>query len=103
MVILDPHWNQLQAYEAPTPLWPSGLRPGWSTTVGTYYRVPDSDESIPWQLSMRAERWESIAVPAGTFTAIRYFNSIDFRFANASERAAAQRMEHVWFSPEIGR
>jgi hypothetical protein len=103
MVLVDPHWDQLQAYEEPIPLWPSELRPGWSTSVRTYYKIPDSRETMPWQLTMRAERWESISVPAGNFTALRFFNIIDFRFTNVSERTAAQRIEHIWFSPEIGR
>ena len=103
MVLIDSHWAQPQAYEKPIPLWPRELRPGWSTTVDTYYKVPDSEETMPWQLTMRAERWESITVPAGSFTALRFFNLIDFRYTNVAERTAAQRMEHIWFAPEIGR
>jgi len=103
MVIVDPHWIQLQAYEEPIPLWPTQLRPGWSTTVGTYYKIPDSNETMPWQLTMRALRWESITVAAGRFTTLRYFNLIDFRYTNVSERVAGQRKENIWFAPEIGR
>ena len=103
MVLVDPHWTQLQAYEEPIPLWPSELRPGWSTTVGTYYKIPGSEETMPWQLTMHAQRWESITVPAGNFTALRFFNLINFRYTNVSERTAAQRIEHIWFAPEIGR
>jgi hypothetical protein len=103
MVLVDSHWTQLQVYEKPIPLWPKEMRPGWSTTVGTYYKIPDSEETMPWQLTMRAERWESITVPAGSFTALRFFNLIDFRYTNVAERTAAQRMEHIWFAPEIGR
>ena len=103
MVVIDPHWSEMQAYENPLPLWPTQLRPGWSTIVNTNYRIPDSGEWMPWQLDMHAQRWESITVPAGHFTALRCYNIIDFRFTNASERTAAQRIEHIWFSPEIGR
>jgi hypothetical protein len=103
MVLVDPHWSELQAYESPIPLWPTQLRPGWSTTVGTYYKIPDSNETMPWQLTMHAERWESITVPAGRFTTLRYSNLIDFRYTNVSERVAGQRKEHIWFAPEIGR
>jgi hypothetical protein len=58
--------------------------------------------SLRWSI-LRAERWESITVPARNFTALRFLNIIDFRFTNVSGRTAAQRIEHVWFSFEIGR
>jgi hypothetical protein len=103
MIVVDPHWSELQAFEKAIPLWPSELRPGWSTTVGTYYKIPNTEETMPSQLSMRAQRWESITVPAGRFTALRYYNIIDFRFTNASERTAALRQENIWFAPGIGR
>ena len=57
---------------------------------------------MPSQLTMSAQRWESITVPAGRFTALRYYNIIDFRFTNVSERTAAFQ-ENIWFAPEIGR
>jgi hypothetical protein len=103
MVLVDPHWAELQVYKTPIPLWPSELRPGWSTTVDTYYMIPGSEETMPWQLTMRALRWESVTVPAGHFTALHYYNLIDFRFTNVSERTAALRQENIWFAPEIGR
>ena len=103
MVLVDPHWTELQAYEKPIPLWPTQLRPGWSNTVTTYYKIPDSNETMPWQLTMHAQRWESITIPAGQFTALRYFNLIDFRYTNVSERVAGLRKETIWFAPEIGR
>ena len=34
---------------------------------------------------------------------LRYYNIIDFRFTNVSERTAALRQENIWFVPEIGR
>jgi hypothetical protein len=103
MVLIDPHWSELQAYKKPIPLWPTQLRPGWSTTVSTDYKIPDSDETMPWQLTMHAHGWESITVPAGHFTAFRYVNIIDFRYTNVSGRNAGQRKETIWFAPEIGR
>jgi hypothetical protein len=103
MIIIDPHWSEMQAFEKAVPLWPSQLVPGWSITVDTYYKNANSQEAMPSQLNMRAQRWESIIVPAGHFTALRYYNIIDFRFRNASERTAAIRQENIWFAPEIGR
>jgi hypothetical protein len=103
MVLVDPHWSELQSYQEPIPLWPKELRPGWSTTVGSYYMIVDSRETMPWQLTMHVHGWESITVPAGHFTALRYFNLIDFRYPNTTGRNAAQRKENIWFAPEIGR
>jgi hypothetical protein len=103
MVLVDPHWSQLQSYQEPIPLWPMELRPGWSTTVGSYYKISDGRETMPWQLTMHVHGWESITVPAGHFTALRYFNLIDFRYPNITGRNAAQRKENIWFAPEIGR
>jgi hypothetical protein len=102
-VVVDPHWSEMQLFEKPIPIWPSELRPSWSTVVSTRYKIPGSEEAMPWQLSMDAQRWESVTVPAGRFMALRYFNFIDFRFSIFSERTAAQRIEHLWFAPEIGR
>ena len=103
MIVIDPHWSESQAFEKAIPLWPSQLIPGWSTTVGTHYKNPNNEETMPSQLTMRAQRWESITVPAGRFTALGYYNIIDFRFRNALERTAAIRQENIWIAPEIGR
>jgi hypothetical protein len=103
MIVIDPHWSELQAFETAIPLWPTELRPGWSTTVATYYKNSGSPDTMPSQLSMRAKGWESITVPAGHFTALRYYNVIDFRYRDALERTAALRQEDIWFVPEIGR
>jgi hypothetical protein len=103
MVVIDPHWTEMQSFKEAIPLWPSELRPGWSTVASTYYKIPGSEEAMPWQLTMHAQRWESVAVPAGRFIALRYDNFIDFRFSIFAERTAAQRREHLWFAPEIGR
>ena len=103
MLVVDTHWAEIQAYEAPLPLWPRELRPGWWTIVGTQYRIPGTDEPMPWQLAMHAQQWESIAVPAGRFKVLRYYNLINFRYTNASGRNAAQRKETIFLAPEIGR
>jgi hypothetical protein len=102
-VLIDPHWSQLQVYQNPIPLWPVQLRPGWSTTVGTYYKIPESHETMPWQLTMHAQKWELTTVPAGQFRTLRYFNLINFRYTNVSGRVAGQRKETVWFAPQVGR
>ena len=39
--------------------------------MGTRYMVPGSVERMPWQLTMRAHRWESIVTPALLFYRFR--------------------------------
>jgi hypothetical protein len=51
---------------------------------------------------MIARAWETVTVPAGTFKALRYQNLINFRSTDFS-RDAAQRLESIWFAPEVGR
>jgi hypothetical protein len=82
---------------------PAQLQPGWSTMVNTQYMIPDSQETMPSQLTISAQRWESITVTAGHFTALHYYNIIDLRFKNAAERTAALRQEYIWCVPKIGR
>ena len=103
MIVLDSHWSEWQAFEKPLPLWPREIRPGWRTTVRTAYKIPGRHEAMPWELTLQAERWETVRVPAGEFSALRCYSIINFRFPNVSERNAARRIEHVWFSPDIGR
>jgi len=102
MVLVDPHWGQLMVYERPIPLWPTELRPGWSTRVNTYYKTQSDRSPLPWQVTMDAHNWETVTVPAGQFKALRYTNLINFRSTDFS-RTDSQRRETIWFAPEVGR
>jgi len=101
-VLVDPHWSQVQVYETPIPLWPTALQPGWKFHVNTKYKTPSNQEGLPWDQTMIARAWETVTVPAGTFKALRYQNLINFRSTDFS-RDAAQRLESIWFAPEVGR
>jgi hypothetical protein len=101
-ILVDPHWGHVQAYEAPLPLWPSELRPGWKTRVRSQYKSDQSDREMRWDQTMKAESWETISVPAGQFKVLRYVNSIRFRDADQS-RQDSMRHETIWFAPEVGR
>jgi hypothetical protein len=101
MVLVDPHWSQVQVYETPIPLWPTQLQPGWQTHIKSKYRTSD-EAGLPWAQTMKAEAWESITVPAGQFKALRYINDINFTSSDLS-RANSVRRETIWFTPEIGR
>jgi hypothetical protein len=101
-VLVDPHWSQVQVYEAPIPLWPVELRAGWKYHVLTKYKTPGNQDGLPWDQTMTARGWETLTVPAGTFKALKYTNLINFRSIDYA-RTAAQRSESIWFAPEVGR
>jgi hypothetical protein len=68
-------------YEKSIPPWPVQLRPGWGTTVATRYMIPGSQGTMPWQLTMHVQRWESIVMfPSGSVVSGR-----------------------IWFAREVGR
>jgi hypothetical protein len=102
MVLVDPHWSQLQVFEAPVPLWPAQLRPGWQTRVSTKYKIPDNEGALRWDQTMKAHSWETVTVPAGQFMALRYTNSIRFACDDFA-RKDCTRQETLWFAPEVGR
>jgi hypothetical protein len=101
-VIVDPHWAQVQMYQTPIPLWPEELRPGWSSRYYTKYTTPAHDAALSWDQTMSAHAWETVSVPAGRFTALRYTNLIDFADTDGA-RSACRRKETLWFAPEVGR
>jgi hypothetical protein len=102
MVAVDPHWSQVQLYETPIPLWPTQLRPGWQTRVNTKYKTPDNQDGLRWSQAMKAHAWETISVPAGQFTALRYTNMIQFQNGDIARKDSV-RQETLWFAPEVGR
>jgi hypothetical protein len=101
-VRVDPHWSEVQTYETPIPLWPTELRAGWSSRFYTKYTTPSHDTGLSWDQTMSAHAWETVSVPAGRFTALRYTNLIDFAGADGT-RSACRRKETLWFAPEVGR
>jgi hypothetical protein len=103
MVLVDPHWNQVQVFKAPIPLWPTELQPGWHTHINTKYKTSSGEgDGLPWEQTMKAEAWETVTVPAGKFKTLRYINLINFRSSDPG-RDTSVRRETVWFAPEVGR
>jgi hypothetical protein len=103
-ILQDPHWNPPQRFLKPITLWPEQLVPGWSGFYRNRYQVlgyPDND--FYWGLSVTALQWESVNVPAGKFTVLKYQNEAPYFTSNDFSRVANMRNEDVWFSPEIGR
>ena len=101
MIIVDPHWDLVQVYKRPIPLWPTELRPGWRSLVYTPYQTTQATD-LPWQQTIMAHSWENISVPAGQFVALRYTNLINFTHSDFS-RTNAVRQETLWLAPEVGR
>ena len=101
MILVDPHWDMVQVYKRPIPLWPALLRPGWRSLVNTQYQTAEATD-LPWQLTMRAHGWERITVPAGQFVALRYTNLVNFSHSDFSWTNAV-RQETLWLAPEVGR
>ena len=101
-ILVDPHWDLVQVYKAPIPLWPQELRPGWRMLLNTAYKTPADDAERSWQLTMHAHGWETIRVPAGEFVALRYMNRINFTHSDEM-RYDSIREESIWLAPEIGR
>jgi len=102
MILVDPHWGQVQVYETAIPLWPEQLRPGWQTRVSTKYTTPLNQDPLSWIQTMKAHAWERVTVPAGQFKVLRVTNVINFKHGDIT-RADSVRRETLWFAPEVGR
>ena len=102
MILVDPHWDPLQVYRTPIPLWPTELRAGWSSLFNTKFKTPLSAGEYAWEQTMQAHACEKIHVPAGEFLALRFTNRINFTHADFS-RMDSVREETLWFAPEVGR
>jgi hypothetical protein len=102
MVLVDPHWAQVQVYEKPIPLWPEQLRPGWQIEISTMYKTPINQDGLAWDQTMKAHAWEMITVPAGQFKTLRFSNLIKYRNGDIT-RTDSVRQETLWFAPEVGR
>jgi hypothetical protein len=101
-VLVDPHWPQVQVYEKSIPLWPTQLASGASMRYDTEYKTPEHQVGLTWNQTMSVHGWESVTVPAGHFTALRYTNLINFSDTDAT-RVNCVRKETLWFAPEVGR
>jgi hypothetical protein len=101
-VLVDPHWDMVQVYETPIPLWPRDLRPGGREWFNTRYHTVADQSWLPWQQTMTSRGWERIRVPAGEFNALRYTNEVVFTHTDFA-RYQCLRNETLWFVPEVGR
>jgi hypothetical protein len=103
MVATDTQWPKLLNFSPSLPLWPLELSVGWSKQFSAKYSVAGySDTRLNWQEYMSVQGWEKITVPAGTFTALRFHNLINYESADP-DKVDCIRKETVWFVPQIGR
>ena len=103
MITQDAHWKYPITFARPLPAWPARLEADRSTTYDDRYRMLASSEySEVWDLTITPREWTRLQVPAGTFTAFRFDNLIDFQNEDLNV-VASQRMESVWFAPAVGR
>ena len=99
----DPQWPHLMEFNPGLPLWPLELSVKWSKQFDTKYADAGYPESkLGWQEYMSVQGWESIAVPAGEFIALRFQNLINFESSDPN-KVDCIRKETIWFAPQIGR
>lgn len=104
MIIQDPHWNPVQQFSKPIPLWPAQLQVGWNGFFTTQYQVLSQPYgNYYWGLGMTATQWERIKTPAGDFVVLKFHNEMPNFVSSDLFRIGNQRQEDLWFSPEIGR
>ncbi len=104
MILQDPHWTPMVTFSSALPLWPQELKTGWNRDYYTRYEIPGLKGSLfDWRLSMTVLGWEDLVVGAGTFRTLKFFNHIRFQSHEFYYRLSSERMETLWFVPEIGR
>lgn len=101
-VIVEPAYDVVQTFETPMPLLPERLEPGARRFDATWYRVPQSNARLVWRQWLRATGWERIAVPAGTFEALRVERQIVFDYRDAW-RQRTRRSDTLWYAPAVNR
>jgi len=104
LIVQDPHWDPPIRLQKPLPVWPPDLG---ATEQTDWYRdeyalLADDGFYKFWNPHVTIRGWESITVPAGTFTVLRYDNHVRF-LSNDVSHNNSRRDEEVWFAPTIGR
>lgn len=103
-ILQDPHWDPAQRYDRGIPLWPPTLESGAKQQFNARYIVPGHpDFAYHWGQLIRVGQWMAIDTPAGRFQTLKFENLIEYQHVEHTFRASSQRMESIWFAPEIGR
>jgi len=103
MIIQDSHWDYPITFSEPLPAWPLAFDLGRDATYEDRYQmVAEPNYSAHWSLMITPRDWESMSVPAGEFTVLRYENLIHYTNDDPSV-VSSERKETVWFAPQVGR
>ena len=101
--LANPNWKTLVLFNPGVPAWPQQLNESWSKQTKTKYQVAgNAGYTFPWEEYMSASGWETITVPAGTFTALKFNSLVNYTSPDANKINCIWR-ETCWFAPQIGR
>jgi len=101
-LLVDPHWDMVQVYSTPIPLWPPDLESDTKEVFNVKYKTAAASGPMAWLQTMIGQGWETVHVPAGEFNALRFRNEISFTHTDYS-RWQSVRSETLWLAPEVGR
>ncbi len=101
-VIAETIYDAPMVFDAPMPVVPPAARAGQAIASRTRYRSAFSSEPLDWAQRLRVVGWERVAVPAGTFDALRIERLVDFRHPDFF-RYLPERVDVLWYAPEVGR
>ena len=98
----EPIYNETLVFDRPVPLLPPRLAVGSQQVTRTRYRLSGTGQPHSWHVHMHAKHWERIAVPAGTFDALRIERLIRFEHHDLFRRGS-RRMDTLWYAPQVNR
>ena len=101
-VIAETIYDAPMVFETPMPVVPPSARAGQAIASRTRYRSAFASEALAWSQRLRVVGWERVAVPAGTFDALRIERLVDFRHPDFF-RYLPERIDVLWYAPEVGR
>lgn len=101
-VLRDVTWDRVQNYDTPTPLWPTPLAVGASDDIRCHYVLDDFSFEFWTQVQSRVLGWETVSIPAGSFTTLKIERLIRLQHFDIA-RATTERWDRFWLAPEVGR
>ena len=92
-------WDTAQAFETSLPLWPRDLTLGYTESMRSHYRAPNTSFRNTIQVHCRVHAYERIRVPAGTFDTVRIERHVRWNGVNDQN---CGRLDTLWLAPEVG-
>ncbi len=104
MVVQDSHWKTPIVFSEPLPEWPTDFSAPHSTNYSARYALLNKpDWKYSWRMTMTPHDWESISVPTGKFKTFYFTDAVNYDTPDSYYRIENERLERVWFAPEVGR